>query len=137
MIRAQIIKVGDEEELIITSFVGYDANLHVRPADFEPGLENVDDPDLEPLSHEPGSRAERYAQWLDQVRPPADAVPFTLSTSGMSFDVNYGVILGVEYEDGRKYVGAACAATACAAVARAAGGGTATALTALALAHCY
>ena len=94
----QVSKSGEDEVLKIEKFVAYDPAKHHRPADFNPDLENLDDQDLPPLVNRRG----RYVQWLDGGRAKARDVPFALDVDGTSVDLNYGVILGKELEDGRK-----------------------------------
>jgi hypothetical protein len=89
---------GPTQIMEIENVVAYDASKHYRPADFNADLEGLDDPDLEPL-HNP---RQRYMQWLQEGRPSASDVTFALDVRGTSFDLNYGVVLGVEIEDGRK-----------------------------------
>ena len=96
----QIANVGDEEALVCQEFIGYDASKHCRPADFHEGLENLYDLDLEPIIHP----RNRYVQWRKGSRPRAEAVPFSFNSMASSFDLGYGAMLGMEFDDGSKFV---------------------------------
>ena len=56
---AQVAKEGDDEILIVEQCVAYDATRHRRPSDFDPCLELLQDPDLEPIINPGGI----YTQW--------------------------------------------------------------------------
>ena len=94
----QISKHSEHEVLVIDDFNAYDGSKHRRPADFNASLESLEDPDLEPIVN----ARERYVQWSTRGRPPAAAVPFELSSTSTSFDLDYGIILGAEFDDGTK-----------------------------------
>ena len=72
----QVASFGDDV-LVIDDVAGYHADLHTRPADFAYALENLDDPDLEPIANPRG----RYVQWHRATRVRADAIPFKMSST--------------------------------------------------------
>ena len=83
---------------MIDGCLHYDPSKHRRPADLNAELEGLDDPDIEPVANANG----RYTQWLLSNRAAADRIPFALDLKHLSIDVEYGVIVGEELDDGRK-----------------------------------
>jgi hypothetical protein len=96
---SQVSKEGSNEALIINTVTHYDPALHHRPADFDAALEGLDDPNLLPVVNPAG----RYAQWLKDGRGKASDVPFALDPTGTSFDLEYGIILGIEHPSGSRW----------------------------------
>ena len=96
--RGQISSVGGEEQLVINACTHYDASQHRRPADLNADLESLTAAELEPVVNPAG----RYAHWLSSDRPAAGATPFALDADGTSFDLDWGLFLSVELQDGRK-----------------------------------
>ena len=94
----QVSKEGSDERLVINTVTRYDPARHRQPADFDEDLAAFGDPYLLGDDNPAGC----YMQWLHDGRRAASEIPFSLDADGTSFDLQYGVILGVEFPDGSK-----------------------------------